>query len=53
MPIRGASGEFDSGIIMRGGFSLIIFNKIGTFDNYCSLHPWMTSQVIDLCSNNL
>ena len=45
MPIRGASGEFDSRI-MRGGFSLIIFNKIGTFDNCCSLHPWMTSQVI-------
>jgi|Kansoi300Nextera_1026150.scaffolds.fasta_scaffold163473_1 plastocyanin len=46
MPIQGPSGEFDSEIIMGGGSFTYSFNKAGTFDNYCSLHPWMTSQII-------
>jgi plastocyanin len=42
----GPSGEFDSGIVMGGGSFTHTFDKAGSFDYYCALHPYMTGQVI-------
>jgi plastocyanin len=42
----GPSGEFDSGIIMGAGSFTHTFDKAGTFDYYCALHPYMIGQVI-------
>jgi plastocyanin len=42
----GPSGEFDSGIVMGAGSFTHTFDKAGTFDYYCALHPYMTGQVI-------
>ena len=42
----GPSGEFDSGIVMGGGSFTHTFDKAGTFDYFCALHPYMTGQVI-------
>lgn len=37
---------FDSGEIGPGGTYSFIFLNSGTFDYYCTLHPWMSGQVI-------
>src|SRR5215203_5414020 len=42
----GPSGEFDSGIVMGGGSFTHTFDKAGSFDYYCALHPYMIGQVI-------
>ena len=42
----GPSGEFDSGIVMGGGSFTHTFDKAGSFDYYCALHPYMTGKVI-------
>jgi nitrite reductase (NO-forming) len=42
----GPSGEFDSGIVMGAGSFTHTFDKAGTFDYYCALHPYMRGQVI-------
>ena len=42
----GSSGEFDSGIVMGGGSFTHTFDKAGSFDYYCALHPYMIGQVI-------
>lgn len=42
----GPSGEFDSGIVMGGGSFTHTFDKAGSFDYFCALHPYMTGQVI-------
>jgi plastocyanin len=42
----GPSGEFDSGIVMAAGSFTHTFDKPGTFDYYCALHPYMRGQVI-------
>lgn len=42
----GPSGEFDSGIVMGGGSFTHTFDKAGSFDYYCALHPYMTGQVV-------
>jgi nitrite reductase (NO-forming) len=42
----GPSGEFDSGIVMGAGSFTHTFDKPGTFDYYCALHPYMRGQVI-------
>ncbi|HEX5891362.1 MAG TPA: plastocyanin/azurin family copper-binding protein [Nitrososphaeraceae archaeon] len=42
----GPSGEFDSGIVMGGSSFSHTFDKAGSFDYFCSLHPYMTGQVI-------
>jgi FtsP/CotA-like multicopper oxidase with cupredoxin domain len=45
-PDTGPSGEFDSEIIRAGEKFRHTFDKAGTFDYYCALHPHMTGQVI-------
>jgi nitrite reductase (NO-forming) len=42
----GPSGEFDSGIVMGGSSFTHTFDKAGSFDYFCALHPYMTGQVI-------
>jgi nitrite reductase (NO-forming) len=42
----GPSGEFDSGVLMGASSFTHTFDKAGTFDYYCALHPYMTGQVI-------
>jgi nitrite reductase (NO-forming) len=42
----GPSGEFDSGVLMGSGSFTHTFDKAGSFDYYCALHPYMTGQVI-------
>ena len=37
--------SFDSGMIMIGGSFNHKFDKAGTYDYYCMVHPWMTGKV--------
>ncbi|MDE1829085.1 MAG: cupredoxin domain-containing protein [Thaumarchaeota archaeon] len=37
---------FDSGEIGPGGTYSFIFLSPGTYDYFCTLHPWMTGQVV-------
>jgi plastocyanin len=37
---------FDSGTIGPGGTYSFIFISSGTYDYFCSIHPWMTGEVI-------
>jgi plastocyanin len=37
---------FDSGMIGPGGTYSFIFMSSGTYDYFCSIHPWMTGEVI-------
>ena len=37
--------SFDSGMIMVGGSFNHKFDKAGTYDYYCMVHPWMTGKV--------
>jgi len=39
-------GLFDSGLIQIGKSFSFTFTKIGTFDYFCQVHPWMTGQVV-------
>ena len=38
--------EFDSDLFGPGNSFTHLFNKIGTYDYYCTLHPWMVDRVI-------
>lgn len=40
------SGLFDSGHLDPEGSFAFIFENIGTYDYFCTLHPWMKGQVI-------
>ena len=40
------SGLFDSGYLDTEGSFIFIFKNIGTYDYFCTLHPWMKGQVI-------
>ena len=37
---------FNSGILNRGQSFAQIFNKEGTYNYYCTIHPWMVGQVV-------
>ena len=46
-PERGDSGtEFDSVYLAAGRTFEHAFDKAGTFDYYCTLHPFMKGQVV-------
>lgn len=46
-PSENNTGEaFDSGMIGPGGTYSFIFISSGTYDYFCSIHPWMTGEVI-------
>jgi len=44
--VTSTTGLFDSGIIDRGMSWTFTFTSPGTFDYYCTLHPWMKGKVI-------
>jgi len=39
-------GMFDSKVLMSGDFYERKFSQKGTYDYYCTLHTWMTGQII-------
>jgi plastocyanin len=45
-PDSGPSGEFDSSYLTKGKTFQHTFDKAGTFDYYCTLHPFMIGQVV-------
>ena len=45
-PDDGSSGIFDSGIVAAGEKFSFEFEENGSFDYYCTLHPWMTGSII-------
>ena len=44
-PDEGSSGIFDSGVISAGDKFSFKFEENGTFDYYCTLHPWMIGSI--------
>lgn len=44
--VTAASGKFDSGIINRDKNFSYTFKDPGTYDYYCTIHPYMKAQVI-------
>ena len=44
-PNDGSDGIFDSGLIKTGGSFSYQFTKEGTYDYFCTIHPWMTGAV--------
>ena len=40
------SGLFDSGYLDPYEYYTLSFNEFGTYDYFCTLHPWMKAQVI-------
>lgn len=45
-PDSGPSGEFDSSYLAKGKTFSHKFDTAGTFDYYCTLHPFMVGQVV-------
>ncbi len=45
-PDSGPSGEFDSSYLAKGKTFSHKFDTAGTFDYYCTLHPFMIGQVV-------
>ena len=41
-----AGSLFDSGLIKKGADFKFTFANAGTYDFFCTVHPWMTGQVI-------
>jgi predicted secreted protein with PEFG-CTERM motif len=41
-----AGSLFDSGLIKKGADFKFTFATAGTYDYFCTVHPWMTGQVI-------
>ncbi|MDE1845445.1 MAG: cupredoxin domain-containing protein, partial [Thaumarchaeota archaeon] len=41
-----AGSLFDSGLIKKGADFKFTFANAGTYDYFCTVHPWMTGQVI-------
>ncbi|MFB5626955.1 MAG: plastocyanin/azurin family copper-binding protein, partial [Nitrosarchaeum sp.] len=44
-PANGPSG-FDSSLLMGGKSFANTFDKAGTYDYFCMVHPWMVGNVI-------
>ena len=45
-PSSGPSGIFDSGYLAKGKTFEHKFDAAGTFDYYCTLHPFMIGQIV-------
>jgi plastocyanin len=45
-PADGPSGAFDSSLIMGKAAFSHTFDKAGSYDYFCMVHPWMTGKVI-------
>jgi plastocyanin len=44
-PADGPTSEFDSSMVMSGNSFSHTFNKSGTYDYFCMVHPWMEGTV--------
>jgi len=44
-PSEGPSGEFDSSLIMAGATYAHTFDKSGSYDYFCMVHPWMVGNI--------
>lgn len=44
--VTSTSGAFDSGLVSPGQSWNYTFTYPGTFDYYCTIHPWMKGEVI-------
>ena len=42
----GKTGVFDSNIIQKGSTFSFLFDKVGEYDYFCTIHPFMTGRVI-------
>ena len=42
----GKTGVFDSNIMQKGSTFSFLFDKVGEYDYFCSLHPFMTGRII-------
>ncbi len=45
-PKTGPDDQFDSGFMVAGDTFSWTFEKAGTYDYFCILHPWMTGSVV-------
>lgn len=39
-------GSFDTGTVNAGDSVSLTFDQVGTFAYHCSLHPWMTGEIV-------
>ncbi len=44
--VKSKTGEFDSGNLTNGAKFSFTFDKEGTYDYFCSIHTFMTGQII-------
>jgi plastocyanin len=44
-PADGPSGVFDSSLVMGGASFAHTFDKAGSYDYFCMVHPWMVGNV--------
>jgi plastocyanin len=44
-PAEGPSGVFDSSLVMGGASFAYTFDKAGSYDYFCMVHPWMVGNV--------
>ena len=44
-PADGPSGVFDSSLVMGGASYAFTFDKTGSYDYFCMVHPWMIGDV--------
>jgi len=44
-PSEGPSGAFDSSLIMGGKTYAYTFDKAGSYDYFCMVHPWMVGNI--------
>ena len=42
----GKTGVFDSNIMQKGSTFSFLFDKVGEYDYFCTLHPFMTGRII-------
>ena len=42
----GPDGVFDSGVIVTNDKFGYIFDEAGTYDYYCTIHPWKTGEIL-------
>jgi plastocyanin len=42
----GKTGVFDSNIMQKGSTFSFLFDKVGEYDYFCTLHPFMTGRVV-------
>ena len=44
-PTDGPDGVFDSSLVMGGAIFDVTFDKAGSYDYFCMVHPWMVGTV--------